>query len=295
VDSVTLIHEDISRGYKVLVEGANAALLDIDFGTYPFVTSSSTTIGGVCTGLGVPPRSIDNVIGVVKAYTTRVGHGPFPTELQNENQNLEDYLEEYVGPKLELSRPDHPKGPYQVTPGSKVKVGEMLQEVGHEYGTTTGRRRRCGWLDIALVKYSALVNGFDSLNITKLDVLTGLKNIRIAIAYRNTRMTEVRLPRGYFPSHLEDLKEVVCEYETVAGWEEDISKCTRWEDLPENARKYVLRIQELCDIPVSWVGVGPDRASMLKVNVPLRAPEDAVVEGREEPRSPASRHHKAWM
>jgi len=146
-----------------------------------------------------------------------------------------------------------------------MKVGEMLQEVGHEYGTTTGRRRRCGWLDIALVKYSALVNGFDSLNVTKLDVLTGLKTIRIAIAYRNKGMTEVRLPRGYFPSHLEDLKEVVCEYETLEGWSEDISACTQWADLPENAKKYVLRIQELTDIPVSWVGVGPDRASMLQV------------------------------
>lgn len=273
VDSVTLMHEDISRGYKVLVEGANAALLDIDFGTYPFVTSSNTTIGAVCTGLGVPPRAIDCVIGVVKAYTTRVGHGPFPTELQNENQNLEDYAEQYMGAENTMRRPGHANGDYTVKPGDTVKVGEMLQEIGHEYGTTTGRRRRCGWLDIALVKYSALVNGFDSLNITKLDVLTGLKNIRIAIAYRNKKMTEVRLPRGYFPSHLEDLKEVVCEYETLAGWSEDISKCTKWEQLPAAAKKYVLRIQELCDIPVSWVGVGPDRASMLKVDVPLKSSE----------------------
>jgi len=265
VDSVTLIHEDISRGYKVLVEGANAALLDIDFGTYPFVTSSNTTIGGVCTGLGVPPQKIDNVIGVVKAYTTRVGHGPFPTELQNESQTLEDYVEEYIGPKVTCERKGHSSGDYTLETGQKMKVGEMLQEVGHEYGTTTGRRRRCGWLDIALVKYSALVNGFDSLNVTKLDVLTGLKTIRIAIAYRNKGMTEVRLPRGYFPSHLEDLKEVVCEYETLEGWSEDISACTQWADLPENAKKYVLRIQELTDIPVSWVGVGPDRASMLQV------------------------------
>lgn len=298
VDSVTFIHEDISRGYKVLVEGANAALLDIDFGTYPFVTSSSTSIGGVCTGLGVPPRAIDNVIGVVKAYTTRVGHGPFPTELQNENQNLEDYLEEYIGPEVEMKRDGHAAGSYKLKSGQQCKVGEMLQEVGHEYGTTTGRRRRCGWLDIALVKYSALVNGFDSLNITKLDVMTGLKNIRIAIAYRNTKMTEVRLPRGYFPSHLEDLKDVVCEYETVAGWSEDISKCTKWEDLPENAQKYVLRIQELLDIPVSWVGVGPDRCSMLKVNMPLGSSGDSGGAGKvpQPPGSPtSSRHHKAGI
>lgn len=270
VDSVTLIHEDISRGYKVLVEGANAALLDIDFGTYPFVTSSNTTIGAVCTGLGVPPQKIDVVIGVVKAYTTRVGHGPFPTELQNETQTLEDHLEDYIGPDVNCERSGHANGPFSAKNGSKVKVGELLQEVGGEYGTTTGRRRRCGWLDIALVKYSALINGYDSLNITKLDILTGLKTIKIAIAYRNRRvMTEVRLPRGYFPSHLEDLKDVVVEYETVEGWTQDISKCTSWEQLPDNAKKYVMRIQELTEIPVSWVGVGPDRSSMLKVNVPL--------------------------
>merc|ERR1740121_963416 len=267
VDSVTFIHEDITRGNRLLVEGANAALLDIDFGTYPFVTSSNTTIGAVCTGLGVPPQKIDTVIGVVKAFTTRVGHGPFPTELQNETQTLEDHMEEYVGPEVHQERAGHPKGPFIAKPGTKVKVGELLQEVGFEYGTTTGRRRRCGWLDIALVKYSALINGYDSLNITKLDVLTGLKTIRIAISYRNKQMTEVRLPRGYFPSHLEDLKEVVCEYETVEGWSEDISQCTSWEQLPTNAKKYVLRIQELLDIPVSWVGVGPERESMLKVNV----------------------------
>eukprot|EP00747_Dinoflagellata_sp_TGD_P038895 gnl/TRDRNA2_/TRDRNA2_139946_c1_seq1.p1 gnl/TRDRNA2_/TRDRNA2_139946_c1~~gnl/TRDRNA2_/TRDRNA2_139946_c1_seq1.p1 ORF type:complete len:136 (+),score=31.19 gnl/TRDRNA2_/TRDRNA2_139946_c1_seq1:24-410(+) len=122
---------------------------------------------------------------------------------------------------------------------------------------------------MALLKYSALVNGFDSLNITKLDVLTGLKTIRIAIAYRNAKMTEVRLPRGYFPSHLEDLDNVVCEYETLEGWSEDISTCTDWNELPKNAQRYVMRIQELIGIPVSWVGVGPDRRSMLRVNVPL--------------------------
>jgi adenylosuccinate synthase len=267
IDSVTLIHEDISRGYKVLVEGANAALLDVDFGTYPFVTSSTTTIGGVCTGLGVPPRTIDTVIGVVKAYTTRVGHGPFPTELQNEGQTMDDHVEEYVGPETTFERKGHSSGAYKLSPGQRVRVGEMLQEVGAEYGTTTGRRRRCGWLDIALVKYSTMVNGFDSLNMTKLDVLTGLKRIRIAIAYRNKRMTEVRLPQGYFPSHLDDLKDVVCEYETLEGWSEDISGCTSWEQLPINAKRYVLRVQELVGIPVSWVGVGPERASMLRVNV----------------------------
>ncbi|OLP93070.1 Adenylosuccinate synthetase [Symbiodinium microadriaticum] len=286
VDSVTLIHEDISRGYKVLVEGANAALLDIDFGTYPFVTSSNTTVGSVCTGLGVPPKQIDTVIGVVKAYTTRVGHGPFPTELQNEAQTLDDHLETYIGPAQSMARKGHSSGPYELKPDQQVRVGEMLQEVGHEYGTTTGRRRRCGWLDLALVKYSAMVNGFDSINLTKLDVLTGLRQIRIAIAYRNKQMTEVRLPPGYFPSHLEDLKEVVCEYETMQGWSEDISKVTDFADLPTNAKKYVLRIQELLGIPVSWVGVGPDRSSMLKVDIPIVRPDGSISASPNFPSSP---------
>lgn len=277
VDSVTFLHSEVSLGSKVLVEGANAALLDVDFGTYPFVTSSNTTVGSVCTGLGVPPKCVDTVIGVVKAYTTRVGHGPFPTELQNEMQSLEDYEETFIGPAATFERKGHTGGPFTCSPGQPVKVGMMLQEVGAEYGTTTGRRRRCGWLDLALVKYSALVNGFDSLNITKLDVLTGLKQIRVAIAYRNRRMTEVRLPSGYFPSHLDDLKEVVCEYETLQGWAEDISHCTSWEELPVNARKYVERIEELLGIPVSWVGVGPDRNSMLKVPKQRHEPVSSML------------------
>mmetsp|Transcript_61279 Transcript_61279/g.177746 ORF Transcript_61279/g.177746 Transcript_61279/m.177746 type:complete len:543 (+) Transcript_61279:76-1704(+) len=263
VDSVTFLHEDIMLGNRILVEGANAALLDIDFGTYPFVTSSNTTIGGVCTGLGVPPKVIDNIIGVVKAYTTRVGNGPFPAELQNEKQDLEDFVGEYFGEPVTIERKGHPKGPFKLEPGSLIKVGEMLQEAGHEYGTTTGRRRRCGWLDIPLVKYSSMLNGFTSLSVTKLDVLTGLKQIRIAVAYRNVEMTEVRLPWGYFPSHLEDLKKVVCEYETLEGWKEDISKCKTFAELPENAQRYVRRIEELVGVPVSSVGVGPDRNDVL--------------------------------
>lgn len=259
VDSVTFIHEDISRGSSVLVEGANAALLDIDFGTYPFVTSSNTTIGGVCTGLGVPPRVIDNIVGVVKAYTTRVGHGPFPTELQNEEQSMEDFVEEYIGAARSFERTGHSRGAYVLEQGAEVKVGEMLQEVGHEYGTTTGRRRRCGWLDVPLVKYSSMINGFNSISITKLDVLTGLKQLRVAVAYRNADMTEVRLPSGYFPSHLNDLQKVVCEYETLDGWTEDISKCRNFTDLPREAQRYVLKVQELVGVPVSSVGVGPDR------------------------------------
>lgn len=146
IDSVAYIHKAISSGKRVLVEGANALLLDIDFGTYPFVTSSSTSIGGVCTGLGIPPKMVGKTIGVVKAYTTRVGAGPFPTEQLND-------------------------------------VGVHLQEVGREWGTTTGRRRRCGWLDLVVMKHSNLINGYDSLNLTKLDILDQLPEIKVAVKY----------------------------------------------------------------------------------------------------------------
>lgn len=263
VDSVSLLHDHIQQGTRILVEGANAALLDVDFGTYPFVTSSSTTIGGVCTGLGVPPKVIDNIVGVVKAYTTRVGFGPFPTELQNEKQDMEDFYEEYIGPDINIERKGDLRGAYKLKKGERMQVGMMLQEVGHEYGTTTGRRRRCGWLDVPLVKYSSMVNGFDSISITKLDVLTGLKHVRVAVAYRNADMPEVRLPSGYFPSHLVDLGKVVCEYESLEGWAEDISKCRRFDDLPAAAKRYIRRVEDLVGVPVSSVGVGPDRNDLL--------------------------------
>jgi len=147
--------------------------------------------------------------------------------------------------------------------GASIKVGEMFQEIGHEYGTTTGRRRRCGWLDIPLVKYSSMINGFTSISMTKLDVLTGLKQVRVAVAYRNADMTEVRLPSGYFPAHLCDLKKVVCEYETLSGWSTDISKCRKFGELPDEAQRYVRRVEELVGVPISSVGVGPDREDVL--------------------------------
>ena len=148
VDGVTFIHTALASNRKVLVEGANALMLDLDFGTYPFVTSSSTSIGGVCTGLGIPPTAIGEVIGVAKAYTTRVGGGPFPTELTEE-------------------------------------IGKHMQEVGAEYGVTTGRRRRCGWLDLVVLRYSCLINGYTTLNLTKLDVLDQLDELKIATSYHN--------------------------------------------------------------------------------------------------------------
>ncbi|KAL1703316.1 Adenylosuccinate synthetase [Schizophyllum commune] len=225
IDSVAYIHRAISSGKHVLVEGANALMLDIDFGTYPFVTSSSTTIGGVCTGLGIPPKLIGKTIGVVKAYTTRVGGGPFPTEQLND-------------------------------------VGVHLQEVGREYGTTTGRRRRCGWLDLVVMKHSSLINGYDSLNLTKLDVLDDLAEIKIATKY----LYEGKALEG-FPADLELLAKVDVEYVTLPGWQTSISSLTSYDALPENCKKYIAFIEEFLGTPIEWIGVGPGRESMLHKEV----------------------------
>ncbi|KAF9532812.1 AMPSase 1 [Crepidotus variabilis] len=221
VDSVVFIHNAIASNKKVLVEGANALMLDLDFGTYPYVTSSSTTIGGVCTGLGIPPKLIGEVIGVVKAYTTRVGGGPFPTE------QLDD-------------------------------IGVHLQEVGHEYGTTTGRRRRCGWLDLVVLKHSCLINGYDSLNLTKLDILDQLADIKIAVQYK---VDGKELPG--FPADLEVLSKVEVVYEILPGWKSSIENITSYSDLPDNCKKYINFIESFTKVPVKWIGVGPGRESMI--------------------------------
>ncbi|KAF8498359.1 Adenylosuccinate synthetase [Gautieria morchelliformis] len=223
VDSVTYLHSAIARGKQVLVEGANALMLDIDYGTYPFVTSSSTSIGGVCTGLGIPPKLIGKTIGVVKAYTTRVGGGPFPTELLDE-------------------------------------IGTHLQEVGKEYGTTTGRRRRCGWLDLVVLKHSCLINGYDAINITKLDVLDSLEEIKVAVAYKANGCQVAG-----FPADLEVLSHVSVEYVTFPGWKTSIEQATSFESLPEQCRKYLTFIENFTGIKVEWIGVGPGRESMIRV------------------------------
>ncbi|KAL9940825.1 hypothetical protein V8E36_000313 [Tilletia maclaganii] len=227
VDGVTFIHDALAENKRVLVEGANALMLDLDFGTYPFVTSSSTSIGGVCTGLGVPPQSIDKVIGVVKAYTTRVGGGPFPTEL------LDD-------------------------------TGSHLQEVGAEFGVTTGRRRRCGWLDLVVMKYSCLINGYTSLNLTKLDVLDQLPELKIATGYSVTASDGTETKLKSFPADLEYLARVKVTYQTFPGWKSDITKCKTFEELPKNAKDYVLFIEKFLDTKIEYIGVGPGRESMIK-------------------------------
>ncbi|EDR03268.1 uncharacterized protein LACBIDRAFT_295311 [Laccaria bicolor S238N-H82] len=222
VDSVAYIHKAITSGKKVLVEGANALMLDLDFGTYPYVTSSSTTIGGVCTGLGIPPKMIGRTIGVVKAYTTRVGGGPFPAEQLND-------------------------------------IGVHLQEVGREYGTTTGRRRRCGWLDLVVLRHSSMINGYDSLNLTKLDVLDQLPEIKVATRY----LVDGKELEG-FPADLELLANVDVEYVTLPGWQSSIENITTYDDLPENCKGYIKFIEDSLNVPIEWIGVGPARKSMVR-------------------------------
>jgi adenylosuccinate synthase len=218
IDGVNWLNQQIKQGKRVLVEGANAALLDIDLGTYPYVTSSNCSIGGVQTGLGISYDKIETVIGVVKAYTTRVGHGPFPTELLD-------------------------------------KVGERIREKGHEYGTTTGRPRRCGWLDIPTVRYTHQINGYASINITKLDILDELDEIKIGVGYKiNGKEVDT------FPSELQEKTEVI--YETVPGWKVDTSKVRRKEDLPKNAKLYLEKIEKHVGLKVSWVGTGPAQDAM---------------------------------
>lgn len=221
-DTVNFMHEVLKSNKTILVEGANAMLLDIDFGTYPFVTSSSCSAGGVSTGLGIPPRTIGPVYGVVKAYTTRVGVGPIPTEQQNE-------------------------------------IGEHLQTVGREFGVTTGRKRRCGWLDLVIVKYSNKINGYTSLALTKLDILTNLGDLKIGVDYKHKGKL---LPS--FPASLEVLNEVEVVYVTVPGWTTDIGNVRMFEDLPETAQSYVTTVEKYTGLPVQYVGVGPTRDAMIK-------------------------------
>jgi len=222
IDSVVYIHQALGAGKRILVEGANAMMLDIDCGTYPYVTSSSTTIGGVCTGLGIPPRRIGKVIGVIKAYTTRVGGGPFPTEQLND-------------------------------------IGVQLQEIGREFGVTTGRRRRCGWLDLVVMKHSVLINDYDSLNLTKLDILDGFEEIKVGVKYQ----VDGEELSG-FPANLDVLKTVEVSYVTFPGWKTPITAVSSYGDLPENCKKYISFIEEYLKTPIEWIGVGPGRESMIK-------------------------------
>ena len=221
-DTVHMINEEHKAGKRVLVEGANATMLDLDFGTYPFVTSSNPSLGGVCSGLGLAPNKFETVIGVAKAYTTRVGAGPYPTELFGE-------------------------------------LADDLREKGYEYGTTTGRPRRIGWLDIIALNYASAINGFTHLNLTKLDVLSGLPELKIATAYKLGDGTVTNA----FPSSIEELEKVECVYETMPGWEEDISDMRDWDELPAGCKAYVEKIEELTGVECRYLGVGPGRDAIV--------------------------------
>lgn len=219
VDTELELNEAIKEGKNILFEGAQALMLDIDFGTYPFVTSSSPSTGGVCTGAGIPPTSLQNLIGVAKAYCTRVGNGPFPSELNDE-------------------------------------LGEKIRQVGHEFGATTGRPRRTGWLDLVSLKHACMINGINNLVITKLDVLTGIKNLKIVTKYK----TEDNKIIDYFTSSTTKLYDYEPIYEILDGWDEDITKARSYEELPENAKKYIEFIENYLGINVYLVSVGPERS-----------------------------------
>jgi len=216
-DIPPLVNQILERGQRLLCEGAQGTLLDIDHGHYPYVTSSSATAGGALTGLGFGPRYVDRVVGVAKAYCTRVGNGPFPTELTNE-------------------------------------VGDRMRQIGVEFGTTTGRPRRCGWLDAVILRYAAQVNGLTELVLTKLDVLSHFEVLHIAVAYDLARDRITEMPLDTLAMY-----EAVPVYEALPGWQTDISHVRRLEDLPSNARRYVERIQELAGVPITMISVGPER------------------------------------
>lgn len=204
---------------KILLEGANALHLDIDHGTYPFVTSSSTGISGIIQGSGIPPQKIHSTIGILKAYVSRVGSGPFPTELDN-------------------------------------NIGEKIREIGAEYGSTTKRPRRCGWFDVPLSRYSVRINGFQSINLTKLDVLTGFDTLRIGVRYFYRGQELDSMPAD----HLEDVE---VEYIDVDGWKEDISKADSFQALPENCKRYIQKIENLIECPIELIGVGKERDKLI--------------------------------
>lgn len=216
-DTSVILNDALDAGKRVLFEGAQGVMLDIDQGTYPFVTSSNPVAGGVTIGSGVGPSKINKVVGVCKAYTSRVGDGPFPTELSDE-------------------------------------VGERIREVGHEYGTTTGRPRRVGWFDSVVMRHSRRVSGITNLSLNCIDVLSGLDTVKVCVAYD---LDGKRI--DYYPASLEQLKRCKPIYEELPGWEEDITGCRSLDELPENARNYVRRVGELVGVRISTFSVGPDR------------------------------------
>lgn len=212
-----IINEALKANKNVLFEGAQGSMLDLDFGTYPYVTSSHPTVGGFVVGSGVGFGAINEVIGITKAYTTRVGKGPFVTELED-------------------------------------ATGELIREKGHEYGTTTGRARRCGWLDLVVLKYSAMINGFTAISLMLLDVLSDFETLKICVGYEiDGKITTD------FPAYLGDLEKAKPVYKEMPGFKGDITEVKTYEDLPENAKEYIKTIEEFIDVPVKIISVGPRR------------------------------------
>lgn len=216
-DTTLLINEAVKEGKKIIVEGAQGALLDLDHGTYPFVTSSNPTSGGACTGLGLPPTKINKIIGIVKAYSTRVGNGPFPTELNDE-------------------------------------IGEKLRKEGNEFGATTGRPRRCGWLDLIALKYSVMINGIEDIALTKLDVLDNFDELKICIGYtiNGKKMKS-------FPANLNMDTKIDLEYITFKGWNTSLNGITTYEKLPNEVKEYIKYIEDFVDAKVTIISTSPDR------------------------------------
>ncbi|RNC84720.1 MAG: adenylosuccinate synthase [Balneola sp.] len=216
-----MLHEAIESGEQILLEGAQGCLLDVDHGTYPFVTSSSPTSGGACTGTGVPPTAITHVMGITKAYCTRVGNGPFPTELEDE-------------------------------------TGEELRKKGHEFGATTGRPRRCGWLDLVALKYAVRINGMNELTLTKMDVMDGFEEIKVCTSYKvDGEETTV------FPLCLDEVENVEPVYTTLLGWDKDISGMTKWEELPDTAKSYINFVEEYLGVKFTIISTGPKRSETI--------------------------------
>ena len=226
-DAVRLVHDALARGDRIVFEGAQGTMLDLDHGTFPYVTSSTTVSGGACAGVGVGPKDLNGVIGIVKAYTTRVGEGPFPTELNDE-------------------------------------TGERLRDKGREYGATTGRPRRCGWLDLVQLNRAILLNGATGIALTKPDVLGVVDTIKVCTSYRvnGEEVTD-------FPSQISRLEQAKPVYEELPGWNSDISGCKTWEELPENARSYFERIEELTGVPLCVISVGPGREETITRSNPF--------------------------
>ncbi|MFP4498335.1 MAG: adenylosuccinate synthase [Vulcanimicrobiota bacterium] len=217
IDGSLYLFEEINRDKKILFEGAQAVLLDIDWGTYPFVTSSNCIAGGISTGLGVDPRKVENIIGIAKAYTTRIGTGPFATELKDE-------------------------------------TGKHMLDAGNEYGTTTGRPRRCGWLDLVILKYASRISAMDQFALMKLDVLSGLEKLKLCVGYQ----LEGKIIAD-FPVLETDQENCTPIYEVMDGWKEDITEITAFHQLPENARKYIKLIEDFTRTPIGMISVGPEQ------------------------------------